>query len=110
MQWSVMKEPVPATSDQLDVFRQLLTKDMEPLGGWDLSYRKHIFNQLCFLVDNFRPPQLLGTRDVLDVMTVQMLRKGSHSSSERLAGQGALLASLVLLMWCITGSFDENVC
>jgi len=92
VQWSVMKEPVPVTVDQLDAFRQLLTKDHEPL------------------VDNFRPPQVLGTRDVLDVMTVQVLRKGSHSSSERLAGQGALLASLVLLIWCLAGSDDENVC
>jgi len=80
VQWSVMKVPVPVTVDQLEVFRQLMTKDYEPL------------------VDNFRPPQALGARDVLDVMTVEMLRKGSHSGCEILAGPAALLASLILIM------------
>jgi len=82
VQWSVVKEPVPASEDQLGAFRQLLTKEKEPL------------------VDNFRPVQELGTRRVLDVMTAQVLRKGSHeapSDSERLSGQGLLVGLLLCL-------------
>jgi len=51
VQWSVFKKPVPVTSEQLEEFRHLLTKDMEPL------------------VDNFRPEQKLGPRQILDVTT-----------------------------------------
>jgi len=51
VQWSVIKKPVPVTKQQLEEFRLLLTKEVEPL------------------VDNFRPPQKLGTREILDVST-----------------------------------------
>jgi len=81
VQWTVMKEPVPVTVDQLEAFRQLLTKEAEPL------------------VDNFRPVQKLGERKVLDVMTVEMLRKGSHTApsfTDRISGSGALMIFLVV--------------
>jgi len=61
VQWTLVKDPVPVSIDQMDAFRQLLTKESLPL------------------VDNFRPAQKLGSRQVLDVTTAQILQKGSHS-------------------------------
>ena len=56
-------------------------------------------NLVYFSVDNFRPVQKLGERKVLDVMTVEMLRKGSHTApsfTDRISGSGALLIFLVV--------------
>eukprot|EP00092_Neocalanus_flemingeri_P000141 GFUD01000148.1.p1 GENE.GFUD01000148.1~~GFUD01000148.1.p1 ORF type:complete len:324 (+),score=101.21 GFUD01000148.1:119-1090(+) len=83
VQWTVVKEPVPATRDQLAAFRKLLTKESEPL------------------VDNFRPPQLLGERQVLDVTTAQLLTKGSLSSpspADRVRGVGVVVSMAMVLM------------
>jgi len=54
VQWTVVKEPVSATKDQLEAFRKLLDSDSAPI------------------VDNFRPPQELGPREVVDVETVKL--------------------------------------
>jgi len=82
VQWTVVKEPVSVTVDQLEAFRELLTKEEEPL------------------VDNFRPVQKLGERQVLDVMTVQTLTRGSYtapSHAGRVTGMGVLVFFLVMM-------------
>jgi len=69
VQWSVIKKPVPVTKQQLEEFRLLLTKEVEPLGGrFDLMESSQV-NIRLYSVDNFRPPQKLGTREILDVST-----------------------------------------
>eukprot|EP00092_Neocalanus_flemingeri_P025663 GFUD01027824.1.p1 GENE.GFUD01027824.1~~GFUD01027824.1.p1 ORF type:complete len:324 (+),score=97.37 GFUD01027824.1:91-1062(+) len=83
VQWTVVKDPMPATKDQLAAFRKLLTKESEPL------------------VDNFRPPQKLGERQVLDVTTVQRVAKESHSSpahADRVKGVGVVVSMVMVLM------------
>ena len=95
----MVKEPVHVTADQLEAFRQLLTKEEEPLGMTPESTEKWI-NTLLFSVDNFRPVQKLGERRVLDVMTVQTLTKGSYtapSHADRVTGMGVLVFFLVMI-------------
>jgi len=51
VQWTVIKKPVRVTKEQLEVFRSLEDKEKKPL------------------VDNFRPAQNIGKRDILSVTT-----------------------------------------
>jgi len=82
VQWTVVKEPVSATKEQLEAFRNILDKDDAPI------------------VDNFRPPQELGTREVVDVETVklQRLTMGSQKESpaDRVRAMGAWVLGMVM--------------
>jgi len=82
VQWTVVKDPVPVSMDQMNAFRQLQTKESEPL------------------VDNFRPAQQLLDRQVLDVTTAQLLIKGSHtfSPADRVRGSMVMLVVIMVMM------------
>jgi len=57
VQWTVLRNPVKISQDQLDMFRSLKDKDSESL------------------VDNFRPVQAIGEREILEVTTEEEVVK-----------------------------------
>ena len=119
----MFKKPVPVTSSQLEEFRQLLTKDGEPLGKKLFMRKFIIFIEIQYLVNNFRPVQKLGIRQILEVtpsvtesptvvsttdtttrrhadeITTTTDRRTTDSSTGRIAG-GAILVVLLGLLSC----------
>lgn len=80
VQWTVVKQPISISQDQLNMFRQLLTKEDEPL------------------VDNFRPVQELGARTILDVKTEdpQRVNTGSQKRCPSLAERSEVMGLLII--------------
>jgi len=83
VQWTVVKDPLPVSVDQLEAFRNLATKESQPL------------------VDNFRPAQKLGSRHVLDVSTAQVLQKGSHSDHSSAVSERGMGITITMVLVAI---------
>jgi len=80
VQWTLLKKPVMISQDQLDMFRSLLTTEKGKL------------------VDNFRPVQDLGEREILDVLALDMLRSGHQKSESNVVGDKSGVSSVRLNM------------
>jgi len=67
VQWTVLKTPVSVSQDQLNILRSLQTTDSHPL------------------VDNFRPVQSIGSRELLEVTTEEKV-EGIRSERQQRSG------------------------
>jgi len=78
VQWTVLKTPVSVSQDQLNMLRSLQTTDSYPL------------------VDNFRPVQSLGSRELLEVTTEEDLQQ-IRSEKQLSSGKSVITGNLVLI-------------
>jgi len=80
VQWTVLREPVPVSQDQLDIFRSLFRQEGEPLGN------------------NYRPVQLLGDRQVLEFQTYGLHNSGATADFVRDILRLRIICTVILLV------------